>query len=58
MARDAGASDVDDWMTRIAEFMTSVGTIPEAPDAASYIDPTHIQGVAEDQALADFVNAD
>ncbi|RJL22669.1 ABC transporter substrate-binding protein [Paracoccus siganidrum] len=58
MARDAGPSDVDGWMTRIAEFMTSVGTIPEAPDAVSYIDPTHMQGVAEDQALADFVNAD
>ncbi len=58
MARDAGASKVDGWMTQIAEFMTSVGTIPQAPDAASYIDPAYMQGLAENAELVAFVNAD
>lgn len=58
MARDDGASDVDGWMTQIAEFMTSVGTIPAAPEAGDYIDPSAMQAVAADQALSDFVNAE
>ncbi|WP_062562957.1 ABC transporter substrate-binding protein [Paracoccus aminovorans] len=58
MARGDGASKVDGWMTRIAEFMTTVGTIQQAPEAASYIDPGFLQGVKASQALVDFVNAD
>jgi len=33
MDRAKGSSDVDTWMTKIAEFMKSTGTIAEAPDA-------------------------
>lgn len=58
MARDGGASQVDGWMTQIAEFMTSVGTIPQAPEAETYIEPAYMQAVADNQELADFVNAD
>jgi ABC-type nitrate/sulfonate/bicarbonate transport system substrate-binding protein len=58
LARDAGASEVDGWMTRIAEFMTEVGTISQAPAAETYIDPSYMQAVMANQALVDFVNAD
>lgn len=58
MAREGGASEVDGWMTRIGEFMTSVGTIPQAPEAKGYIDPSYLQGVKENSALAEFVDAD
>lgn len=57
MARDAGASKVDTWLTDIAGFMISVGTIPEAPEAASYIDGSFMQAVGDSTELSAFVAA-
>ncbi|SMO97447.1 ABC transporter substrate-binding protein [Paracoccus laeviglucosivorans] len=58
MARDGGSSEMDGWFTRIAEFMTTVGTITQAPDATSYIDPGFMQVVKENPELVKFVSAD
>jgi NitT/TauT family transport system substrate-binding protein len=56
MDRASGASQVDQWMTNIGEFMTSVGTTESTPAAADYIDPRFMQMVADDPVLAAFAN--
>jgi NitT/TauT family transport system substrate-binding protein len=51
MNRSAGSSKVDTWLGNIGEFMKAVGTIPDVPDAKSYIDDTYMKKVAADPAL-------
>lgn len=51
MDRSGGASKVDAWLGNIGEFMKSVGTIPEVPDAKTFIDDTYMKKVAADPAL-------
>ena len=51
MDRSKGKSDVDTWLGNIGEFMKSVGTIPEVPDAKAYIDDTFMKRVAADATL-------
>ena len=54
MDRAKGASEVDGWLGKIAEFMIEVGTIPKAPDAKGYIDDSAMQLVKKDAALMAF----
>jgi NitT/TauT family transport system substrate-binding protein len=54
MSRSGGASEVDGWMTQIAEFMKSVGTINEVPKASAYVDPKYMKMVADDPKLRAF----
>ncbi len=43
MDRSKGKSDVDTWLGNIGEFMKSVGTIPEVPDAKGFIDDSFMK---------------
>jgi NitT/TauT family transport system substrate-binding protein len=52
--RAMGSSQIDGWFTGIGDFMTSVGTITATPKAADYIDPSFMQRVKADPALAAF----
>ncbi len=54
MDRSHGPSEVDQWMTKIAEFLKSVGTISSVPDAKSYVDPQYMQAVEKDPKLRAF----
>ena len=54
MDRSTGASKVDQWFTEIGKFMVSVGTLPEAPDAKSYITDDYMKMVASDPKLKAF----
>ncbi|HEX8013190.1 MAG TPA: ABC transporter substrate-binding protein [Casimicrobiaceae bacterium] len=56
MDRAKGPSEVDKWMTQIAEFMKSTGTIPEAPRAAQYISDEYMRMVDRDPKLKAFAN--
>jgi NitT/TauT family transport system substrate-binding protein len=51
-----GASDVDKWMTQIAEFMKGTGTLPEAPQASRYITDEYMRMVDKDPKLKEFAN--
>jgi NitT/TauT family transport system substrate-binding protein len=51
MDRAKGKSDVDTWLGNIGEFMKSTGTIPEVPDAKTYIDDTYMKKAAGDPVL-------
>lgn len=52
--RSAGAGKVDQWLTAIGDFMTSVGTTTATPAAADYIQPKFMQMVKDDPRLAAF----
>ncbi len=54
MDRSTGASKVDQWFTAIGKFMVSVGTLPEAPDAKSFITDDYMKMVASDPKLKAF----
>lgn len=57
MARTGGPSEVDGWFSRIGAFMAEVGTIPQAPDPAGYIDDAFLRRVADDPKLKAFATA-
>lgn len=54
MDRSGGASQVDDWMGKIASFMTEVGTLPRAPDPKTFVTDEHMKRVGSDQKLRAF----
>jgi ABC-type nitrate/sulfonate/bicarbonate transport system substrate-binding protein len=56
MDRSKGPSEVDRWMTQIAEFMKSTGTLPEAPKASSYVTDEYMRMVEKDPKLRAFAN--
>ena len=56
MHRAGGASDVDRWMTQIAAFMTSTGTLPQAPLASRYVTDEYLRMVEADPKLKAFAN--
>ena len=56
MDRSGGASEVDQWMTQISEFLKSVGTIPEVPKASSYVTDEFMRMVDRDPKLKAFAN--
>ena len=56
MDRSKGASQVDQWMTQIAEFMKGAGTLPEAPAASAYVTDEYMRLVDRDPKLKEFAN--
>lgn len=56
MDRAAGDSQVDQWLTAIGDFMTSVGTTETTPVAADYINPSFMQMVMDDPKLRAFAS--
>jgi NitT/TauT family transport system substrate-binding protein len=52
MDRSNGKSDVDTWLGNIGEFMKAVGTLPDVPEAKTYVDDTYMKKVVADPALA------
>ena len=56
MNRAAAGSDVDKWMTQIAEFMKATGTMPEVPPAAKYITDDFMKMIDKDPKLKAFAN--
>lgn len=50
------ASDVDKWMTQIAEFMKSTGTLAEPPQASRYVTDEYMRMVEADPKLKEFAN--
>ena len=57
MDRSHGASEVDSWMTKIADFMKSVGTISDVPAASGYVDPKYMKMVESDPKLKAFATS-
>jgi NitT/TauT family transport system substrate-binding protein len=58
MNRAGGASEMDGWFAKIAEFMKGAGSIQEAPASASYIVDDYMKMVAADPKLAEFAGRD
>ncbi len=56
MNRDGGASELDQWLTAIGDFMTSVGTTEATLPAEDYIDNRFMQMVMDDPVLRAFAN--
>ena len=56
MDRASGDSQVDQWLTAIGDFMTSVGTTDATPVAGDYINPSFMQMVMDDPDLRAFAN--
>ena len=56
MNRGSGASEMDGWFGRIAEFMKGAGSIPDAPATRSFITDEYMKLVAADPKLAEFAN--
>ena len=54
MDRSKGMSDVDGWFSNIGKFMVSTGTLPNAPDAKTYITDDYMKMVASDPKLKAF----
>ena len=54
--RSDGHSDVDQWLTAIGDFMTSVGTTETTPAAEDYINPSFMQMVMDDPELRAIAN--
>ena len=52
--RAAGPSKVDGWLDGIAAFMGEVGTLPNVPRAADFVDPSFMRRVADTPELAAF----
>ena len=56
MDRAGGRSDVDKWMTQIAEFMNGTGAIADVPPASQYISEEFMRMVDRDPKLKEFAN--
>lgn len=57
MQRPAGgASEVDGWFGKIAEFMKANGTFPEAPSTSKFITDEYLRMVDRDPKLKEFAN--
>ncbi len=56
MDRAGGRSDVDKWMTQIAEFMKGTGAIADVPPASQYISDDYMRMVDRDPKLKEFAN--
>lgn len=57
MQRPAGgASEVDGWFAKIADFMKANGTFPEAPSTAKFITDEYLRMVDKDPKLKEFAN--
>ena len=57
MDRSHGASQVDQWMTQISEFLKGVGTIQKVQPASEYITDKYMKMVAADPKLKAFADS-
>jgi len=57
MDRSKGASQVDQWMTQIQEFLKSVGTIQNVQPASEYVTDQYMKMVAADPKLKAFADS-
>jgi len=57
MDRSKGASQVDQWMTQIQEFLKSVGTIQSVQPASEYVTDRYMKMVAADPKLKAFADS-
>ena len=56
MSRAGGPSEVDKWMTQIADFMKSTGTLADPPAASRFITDEFMKMVEADPKLKAFAN--
>jgi NitT/TauT family transport system substrate-binding protein len=56
MDRAKGASEVDGWLAKIADFMKAAGSIQEVPATKSFITDEYMKMVNSDPKLRDFAN--
>ena len=56
MSRAGGPSDVDKWMTQIAEFMKSTGTLADPPATSRFVTDEFMKMVEADPKLKAFAN--
>jgi ABC-type nitrate/sulfonate/bicarbonate transport system substrate-binding protein len=57
MDRSRGASQVDQWITQIEEFLKSVGTIQSVQDPSSFVTDKYMKMVAADPRLKAFAES-
>ena len=56
MNRAGGPSDVDKWLTQIAEFMKSTGTLADPPATSRFVTDEFMKMVEADPKLKAFAN--
>jgi ABC-type nitrate/sulfonate/bicarbonate transport system substrate-binding protein len=56
MSRAGGASQVDQWLTGIGEFMKANGTFPEAPATQGFVTDKYLKMIERDPKLKAFAN--
>lgn len=56
MNRAGGPSDVDKWLTAIAEFMKSTGTLADPPPTSRFVTDEYMKMVDSDPKLKAFAN--
>ena len=56
MNRAGGPSDVDKWLTQIAEFMKSTGTLADPPATSRFVTDEYMKRVDADPKLKAFAN--
>lgn len=56
MNRAGGPSDVDKWLTQIAEFMKSTGTLADPPATSRFVTDEYVKMVDADPKLKAFAN--
>ena len=56
MARSGGASQVDNWYTKLGDYLKSTGTVSNPPAASAYITDEFMKKVAADPKLKAFAN--
>ncbi len=56
MNRSKGSSEVDQWFTRISDFLKKAGTISKVPKASGYITDKYMRMVEHDPKLKAFAN--
>jgi ABC-type nitrate/sulfonate/bicarbonate transport system substrate-binding protein len=52
--RSGGASDVDEWFTKLGEYLKSTGTLQEAPQPRNFATDAYLKRVAADPKLKAF----
>jgi NitT/TauT family transport system substrate-binding protein len=57
MNRAGGPSDVDKWLTQIAEFMKSAGTLADPPATTRFVTDEYMKMVDGDPKLKAFANS-
>lgn len=56
LKRDGGPSTADMWYEALGDYLESTGTLQEAPEPSTFIDPKYMEMVANDPKLRAFAN--